>query len=1045
MFEYTPSNVFWADQGLPNDTEIDLNHETEYMYEFIALIVGEPISLWDLYKEYVKNPSRQFYARVKIDGIEFDDENIVEITLDETVNPDDSLTLGSVASSKLDITVYDIHGTNYTDATVTAEIGLEIEGDIAYVPLGVFTVDSVDKNNNRINLTCFDNMVKMERPYVSNLSYPASLNQVALEIAQQAGVNLVTTLPNIFVDEIKGYTLRQAIGFVASFVGCFAKFNRDGDLEIISYRETDEMITADNYMDLQTQENEFVVGRITCKVSNDDGDFEFVAGVGGTGIYFENPIMTQEQLDNLWDELKFLTYMPFDMRWQGNPLLMAGDKIQITDINNQIYSTLVMDQQLRYAGGLSATTSAKGKSETAQEFDFKGSLTERVERIEKQQQESDPNKTPEKPSNITATGLFENIIVEWAFENARYINSYEVYASKTPNFVPNESNLVWLGKSGSFVFYAQPNETWYFKVRGINTHGVPGPFSDEASATTALIDGEYIEDATIGMAKIRDINADSIIAGVIRGIEIIGSTITSFNTATNNVVTLENGEITTFEDGKQRFGIYGNGLVAYHWITEEQVATFRASHINNERFGAGIVGYGDYFNVGRHIGGGIARNQLSFYWDGDYDRVNLYGGTGLKNSGRLELRANQYGTNMAGKRTSSISLRRYDSDGTDWSGVFVHVGRDDKSPSSANMRSGFEIWQYQGDNDGTSHTMLVVDTNSSGTKYINAYVDTFWVDGEIQSTAGLNLYGSGASGNSRGIQLRPYQTGAEHIITSHTSGGELTIYPQRWAGRDRFRIRSHSSRTDYVDDLVISNSGYLLTRLQVKSPSFIITDGTPGDSVTNDRVRMRYVSSNFVISTRDSSNTYWKRIEVEGRGVSGATNNTTHIWDRIRSQGTRDNTVTWSARVAMSDSGYMGFVSSSERFKLIIEDVDVDPYLIHKLNVKSWYDRINAERYAELLSKKEKGEKVSFEEIEKIERIPGLIAEEVHDAGLTLFVNYDNEGRPEGIDETRLWMLLIPISRDHEARLNEYDKSFGKIESRIERLERGLEKLKGVT
>ena len=824
MLSYKPSETFYTEQGLPRTTEVELAHETDFMYEFIALFVGEPISLWDLYKEVIKQPSREFEARLYIGNQLFDDDNIIEIVLDESVNSNDSLDLGSVVSSKLDITVYDKPGTNYTNATVTAEIGLRIDNEIAYLPLGVFTVDSVDKNKNEVKLTCFDNMHKLEKPYVSSLSYPASLNQVALEIVQKANVTLVTSLPNIFVDEIKGYTLRQAIGFVASFVGSFAKFNRDGDLEIISYRETDEMITADNYIDLVTDENEFVVGQIRCKV---DEETELVSGVGGTGITFENPIMTQSQLDAIFADLQFMSYMPYEMKWQGNPLLLAGDKITITDINNQIYTTLVMDQQLKYTGGLSSNISAKGQSETAQDFDFKGSLTEKVERIEKHQAERDPNTTPQQPSSITATGLFENILVEWTFESAHYIDIYEVYASQINNFVPNESNLVWRGKSGAFNFFANVNETWYFRVRGVNSHGVAGPFSAQASATTAMIkttdimfgaitsdlladlsieankladssvtaekianlavgtaaiangaitrahlqeaiiDNAHIADGTIEAAKIKSLNADDIESGTIRGIEIVGATIISYNTATNDVVTLENGEITTFEGGKQRFGIYGNGLVAYHWETESEVATFRASHINNERFGSEINASGDYFRIGRNVGGGSSQPQLHFSWDGAYDQVSLFGGAGIRDSGYLELRSTHTG-GTAGSRVPKIIIDNITVDGIAWSGVRVYVGRDNRSPSSANFRSGFEVWQYQGDSEGSAHIMLDIDTNTSGIKYINADVDDFWVRGtirtpeEIITSKRLLLSGDGASSVSNGIRLRPYQTGAEH-------------------------------------------------------------------------------------------------------------------------------------------------------------------------------------------------------------------------------------------------------------------------------------------
>lgn len=95
--------------------------------------------------------------------------------------------------------------------------------------------------------------------------------------------------------------------------------------------------------------------------------------------------------------------------------------------------------------------------------------------------------------------------------------------------------------------------------------------------------------------------ADVITAGTLRGINIIGVTIISFNPDTDDVISLENGEITTFKEGKQRFGIYGNGLVAYHWATEEEISSYRASHIDNELYGVDIANNGDYFNIGRML------------------------------------------------------------------------------------------------------------------------------------------------------------------------------------------------------------------------------------------------------------------------------------------------------------------------------------------------------------------------------------------------------------------------------------------------------------
>lgn len=340
------------------------------------------------FKDKIKQPSRSLTAKVDIRGNEYGDENIVEMVLDETVNPADSFSLGAAPSAKLDLTVIDVDDVVFEGATVRPEVGLELsDKTVEYVPLGTFTVDSLTKIKNKTRLTCFDNMVKLEKPYFSELTYPAKLSAVAQEIADKAGVTLATTLPDTRVKELDGYTLREAIGFVASFMGGFARFNRDGHLEIASYAATGTAIVPDNFVTCETGEKAFSIGRLTCYVGpgeeDEGGESEpiiLTAGDTGNEISFENPLMTQDQLDAIYASLSQLSYMPYTLRWQGNPALMAGDIVTITDTESNTYQTLIMDQQLRYTGGLTATAEAKGKTEQAQEFQTAGPVTRRMER-----------------------------------------------------------------------------------------------------------------------------------------------------------------------------------------------------------------------------------------------------------------------------------------------------------------------------------------------------------------------------------------------------------------------------------------------------------------------------------------------------------------------------------------------------------------------------------------------------------------------------------------------------------------------------------------
>lgn len=154
---------------------------------------------------------------------------------------------------------------------------------------------------------------------------------------------------------------------------------------------------------------------------------------------------------------------------------------------------------------------------------------------------------PAVPTNVTAIGLFKNIAVEWDFEPSSYIAAYEVYGSQIANFTLDESNLLFRGKTGGYVHAADVNETWYFKVRAINTHGNAGNYSATVNASTnristpdfedlsitkakiadLAVDSTKIADASITNAKIKDLSADKITAGKLKAQFIeIGSTTT---------------------------------------------------------------------------------------------------------------------------------------------------------------------------------------------------------------------------------------------------------------------------------------------------------------------------------------------------------------------------------------------------------------------------------------------------------------------------------------------------------------------------------------
>ncbi|WP_208585758.1 phage tail spike protein [Gracilibacillus suaedae] len=110
-----------------------------------------------------------------------------------------------------------------------------------------------------------------------------------------------------------------------------------------------------------------------------------------------------------------------------------------------------------------------------------------------------PYTVPLTPTGLTATGAFKTVQLSWDYDASSYIAGYELYASQTSGFVPDDdTNLVWRGKSGGYVFDANTNEQWYFRLRAFNTHGTRSDLSGEVTAQTLQIDANTdIADQTI--------------------------------------------------------------------------------------------------------------------------------------------------------------------------------------------------------------------------------------------------------------------------------------------------------------------------------------------------------------------------------------------------------------------------------------------------------------------------------------------------------------------------------------------------------------------
>lgn len=129
-----------------------------------------------------------------------------------------------------------------------------------------------------------------------------------------------------------------------------------------------------------------------------------------------------------------------------------------------------------------------------------------------------PDSLPETPILSSKLYGFANIELSWTFENKVYY-SYQLYASKTRDFIPNVFDLIHEGQSSSFLFQAKPEETWYFRVCCVNSHGNRTEFSNQIAVTTTKIDdlSNYVGEMAIGESLIGTLSLDRGWYGELRG------------------------------------------------------------------------------------------------------------------------------------------------------------------------------------------------------------------------------------------------------------------------------------------------------------------------------------------------------------------------------------------------------------------------------------------------------------------------------------------------------------------------------------------------
>lgn len=334
--------------------------------------------------------SRQLSIRVKMNDVTYGSEDITSLSFDSGSISGEVFQIGSTPLNSVQIVFPTIIETVKEDLEIEPELGILINGEYQFTKLGHFFITDFerDRNSNKTTITANDKMIYMEGIYESKLTYPKPYREVALEIANLAGVEIdqasFASLGTEWVQKPVGYTFRQAIGLIAQFEGGFASFNRKGELTIKRLAPTNFEITPDSYMlkGFTKNENIYRIGGITVKTGEEETDVIRVGSTNGSQVELENKVMTQTHLNQMWELVKTLNYFPYELKWRGSPILEAGDWIYIVDKDGTRYSVPNLSYNITFNGGMSAESKANTNSSSQATYRYRGPLSQRVDYVE---------------------------------------------------------------------------------------------------------------------------------------------------------------------------------------------------------------------------------------------------------------------------------------------------------------------------------------------------------------------------------------------------------------------------------------------------------------------------------------------------------------------------------------------------------------------------------------------------------------------------------------------------------------------------------------
>lgn len=403
----------------------------------------------------------------------------------------DKIEIGSAIVSELSLNLDNQDGRYNSKTFEGAELYVVVKfplasGSTYSMPMGYFTVDETPRKLTAIKLTARDRMARFDRPYDTELTYPASIYAIVQDACTNCGVtnavpsnslNCTYSVPER--PEADNLTYRQVIMWAAELMGLCLFVNYDGQLTAKWYTANtskhEYLEPSDRFISGNTDyaENSITITGVRI-VGNDEAKTEYLAGTTDYAFNIEGNLLAQESMPLSTIATKILssraiTYLPMSCQTHSFPHLYPLDILKFRTASGDSYQTILTN--VTYTFRQNSKLEGKGQTATQAGYASLGAFTSRQQTILERTRAQTYAAIKDAQQAVLALnetiansmGLYVTTVDDGAGGTITYYHDHAALADSNTIYCRNAGGYAWTNDG-----WNDGNPTWNY---GIDKNG----------------------------------------------------------------------------------------------------------------------------------------------------------------------------------------------------------------------------------------------------------------------------------------------------------------------------------------------------------------------------------------------------------------------------------------------------------------------------------------------------------------------------------------------------------------------------------------------